>query len=156
MPRERHTLVDPHPGASPHGVRVLRLLRIRRGPPGTPRFIAGQSLGALASLNSLAVRPQAADYFLAYSPSLWAGPRGAASPTLDWNTHRLCLAEPSPARLKLKVGAREPILVGRTHLLQLALAGHGWDSEVEVIDGGHDIAWWRTSLVADIQHGLRC
>lgn len=92
---------------------------------------------------------------LAYSLSLWAGPRGAASPTLDWTTHRLCRAEPSPARLKLKVGAREPVLVGRTHLLQLALAGHGWDSEVEVIDGGHDIAWWRTSLVADIQRGLR-
>ncbi|WP_448854355.1 enterochelin esterase domain-containing protein [Corynebacterium frankenforstense] len=122
--------------------------------PSVPRILAGQSLGALASLNSLVTCPGAAEYVLAYSPSMWAGPEGWTRTSLDWITHRLSLADPCPTHLQLRVGAREPQLVGPTHLLELTLAGNGWDSELQVVDGGHDIAWWRAALIADIQRAL--
>lgn len=124
---------------------VLPALRERVGVSDDPTQVvaAGASFGGLAALWLVALGGGQVGAAVAQSPSLWrfdlAGP---------------LLAAP-PARVELQVGTLEPEMLGACRELRGDLARHGHDTELTVVTGGHDWAWWHPAMVDGLARALR-
>ena len=120
------------------------------------RIIAGQSLGGLSALVAVLNQPGAYAHAIAHSPSLWWEPGVKRSPAdlgarpVDWVTERFGGAPISGTTVHLGVGLREGRMLPGAHLLEQTMRHRGWDVELNVYDGGHDLAWWRGALLDDL------
>jgi Enterochelin esterase and related enzymes len=111
---------------------------------GTGTIVAGQSLGGLSALWTLALGEGMVGHAIAQSPALW----------------RFDVAEPLLAERRwigadIQAGAYEAETLALSTGLVTTLKGAGRRARLAVTCGGHDWAWWRISLLdslADILH----
>lgn len=126
-------------------------------------ILAGQSLGGLVALVIGAQQPERFRALIATSPSLWWTPAHDASPNdlaaqiQPWLVEEVIETLDDGEQLPqayLSVGLREGHSVA--HVLSLSREMHsiGWRNSVRLIDGGHDLAWWREELVASLADAL--
>lgn len=122
-----------------------------------PVILAGQSLGGFGALRAALAGLGKLTGVIAQSPSLWWDPSRDAGQTpatlgsrpTDWLTHA-ALTTPAPPRaprLWLDVGLREQLSVPHLLIIADALRASGWDAQVQTVNGGHDYAWWRGTLL---------
>lgn len=116
-----------------------------------PPILIGQSLGALAALRIALMRRNAVSTIIASSPSFWWHPGEHASPAdlqhiaTPWITDMVLAADhadPWPM-LYLNIGLREGLLAMHCQGFSLAAHHKQWPHQLNVTDGGHDMAWWR-------------
>ncbi|WJY68449.1 alpha/beta hydrolase-fold protein [Corynebacterium auris] len=122
-----------------------------------PTIFAGQSMGGVTAIAAALRHPGAFDGVIAQSPSMWWQPGQRPSPALLGSTTRDYLprlADSLPSdprtRIALSVGAQENATVAHVAGLELYLRARGWRTRLTIEDGGHDYAWWRGDLLAQL------
>ncbi|WP_432533358.1 enterochelin esterase [Kineococcus arenarius] len=126
---------------------VLPALAARTGwrPHPARTVLAGQSYGGLAAFRTAVEDPATAARALCQSGSFWVP--GAAD-----------LAERAPTagdwRAVLQHGTREGHLTAAARSVRERLAVRGARCSVQEVEGGHDHAWWRASLLDGLQQLL--
>ncbi|MFC7580020.1 alpha/beta hydrolase-fold protein [Schaalia naturae] len=132
------------PGGQVDAVLDRILPQVRAAYPVSPRgcdtAVAGQSLGGLAALWTVALAEGRVDHAIAQSPSLWRFP--VAAPLLR---------EPRWRSIRLQAGTLEGEMLQDALDLEQRLSFDplaGCRSiSVQPVHGGHDWAWWRVGLV---------
>lgn len=124
--------------------------------PPSARIVAGQSLGGLSALCAARDLGEFYGHAIAQSPSMWWTPDGKSKPpdlvgcTTPWITGTFPSAAGGEAprpHIYLDVGLRETHTVPHMHTLGMHLAAARWPHVLNFYDGGHDNAWWRSSLL---------
>ena len=111
---------------------------------GAETIVAGQSLGGLSALWTLALGEGTVGHAIAQSPALWR-----------FDVAEPLLAERRWAGADIQAGAYETETLALSTGLVTTLKGAGRRARLAVACGGHDWAWWRIGLLdslADILH----
>ena len=135
------------PGGQVDTVLDRILPHVRANYPVSPRgrdtAVAGQSLGGLAALWTLALGEGRIDHAIAQSPSLWRFPM--AGPLLR---------EPRWQSVRLHAGTFEGAVLEDARDLAVRLSfdplADSRSITVRPVHGGHDWAWWRAALVDEL------
>lgn len=115
---------------------------------GSDTVVAGQSLGGIAALWSLALSQGEVGHAIAQSPSLWR-----------FDVAEPLLAAPDWTSIRLQAGMYEGHMIDATHNLEQTLnSDHRLQERMvrrTVFTGGHDWAAWRAELVTALAEVLQ-
>lgn len=115
---------------------------------GSDTIVAGQSLGGIAALWTVALSEGEVGHAIAQSPSLWR-----------FDVAEPLLAAPEWKSIQLQAGMYEGHMIHATHNLEQTLNSdhrrHGRMVRRSVFTGGHDWAAWRAELVTALAQVLQ-
>lgn len=132
--------------------QLLPWVRQRHPVSADPRrcVIAGQSMGGLAAVWAAATAPDLFGAAASQSGSFWWRSHDPADPDAQWLTTLLAGMAPgrlADLRIDLAVGTRESLLLEPTRRLAAILRDQGAGCALAEVNGGHDLLWWRHSLI---------
>jgi len=114
--------------------------------------LAGASRRGLAAARAALERPEAFGGVISLSGSYYWSPRGEAA---EWLGRNVPAAPAEAPRFHLAAGRLEyvetttndgHVMLATNRRFQVALARAGYDAELRIFPGGHDIAGWRHAL----------
>ncbi|MYR44373.1 alpha/beta hydrolase-fold protein [Streptomyces sp. SID5910] len=115
--------------------------------------LSGQSLGGLTSLVAALWRPDTFGTVLAHSASTWwrpgmtGRPMTPTSDTDTWLHEQATTAPLSDVTIRMDVGSNEGITVDHLRKLHALLTSRGFDTTLDIYEGGHDFCCWAAALM---------
>lgn len=125
--------------------------RTRHRVPARRTVLAGQSMGGMAALHAMTLRPDQFGGVLSQSASLsWAPPGGEPA----WLARSVAVSDSPPRRIFMEAGSLEtatpyrtfPSLLESNRHMRDVLVAKGHDVSYREFHGGHDYACWRESF----------